>query len=108
MKPFDDSIPEEIEPPHAPLVSMLQEASSHPVQLTVEEQTQLLERVHQRLQSPDLASSTGDEQAAGATGSIPPNKPATRSIAMRRGHRMWQFASMLAAVLVIAAISGAS
>ena len=33
MKPFDDSIPEEREPSHAALVSMLRQASPAPVQL---------------------------------------------------------------------------
>lgn len=108
MQPFDDSIPEEIEPSHAALVSMLRQASSTPVQLSAEEQTQLLERVQQRLQAPDPAGSISDEQTVGAISSIPLKKSAVRPFAVRRGHRMMQFASMLVAVLVIAVITGAS
>ena len=111
MKPFDDSIPEEKEPSHLLLVSMLRQASSAPVQLTQEEQAQLFERVQHRLQSPDVASVTSDEQAARptrATGSIPPKKPAAGPVAIRRGRSMVRFASMLAAVLVVAAIISAS
>src|SRR5579863_2234185 len=111
MKPFDDSIPEEIEPSHAALVSMLRQASSTPVQLTAEEQAQLIERANQRLFSNDQAGSISEEQAVRpieAVGSIPPKKPAARPFAIRRGNRVVQFASMLAAVLVVAAIISAS
>ncbi len=111
MQPFDDSIPEEIEPSHAALVSMLRQASPAPVQLSAEEQAQLIERVQQRLQSPDPASDISEEQAAwpiGAIGSNLPKKPAARPFVIRRGNRIVQFASMLAAVLVVAAITGAS
>lgn len=110
MKPFDDSIPEEIETSHAALVSMLRQAASGPVQLTGEEQAQLLERVHQRLLSTDQASSASEEQAVRpveADDSTPP-KPAARPFAIRRAQRIMQFASMLAAVLVVAAFIGAS
>jgi hypothetical protein len=111
MKPFDDSIPEEREPSYTPLVSMLQQAAPRPVQLTAEEQAQLLERVEQRLQSSDPAIVASDEQPArqtGATSSIPPKGSAARPFIFRRGHRIMQFASMLAAVLLVAVITGAS
>lgn len=111
MQPFDDSIPEEIEPSHAALVSMLRQASPAPVQLSAEEQAQLLERVRQRLQSPDRASAASDEQAvrpAGTTGSMPPKKLATRRFAIRQGDRAVRFANVLAAVLLIAVIAGLS
>lgn len=107
MQPFDDSIPEEREPSHAALVSMLRQASTHPVQLSAEEQAQLLERVQQRLFNREQASATGDEQAAGATSSIPPKKTVIRPFAVQ-GHKMVRFASLLAAVLVIAVITGAA
>lgn len=109
MQPFDDSIPEEREASHATLVSMLRQASPAPVQFTADEQAQLLERARQRLQSPDPASASSEEQAArptGTTGSMPP-KP-IRPFTVRQGNRAVRFASMLAAVLVIAAITGAS
>ncbi len=111
MQPFDDSIPEELEPPQAALVSMLRQASYAPVQLTGEEQAQLLERVQQRLQSPDSTGSAIDEQAtrpAGAIGSMPPKKSAIRPFAIRQRRRIMQFASMLAAVLVVVVIISAS
>src|SRR5579859_4477726 len=111
MQPFDDSTPEEREPSHAALVSMLRQASPAPVQLTAEEQAQLLERVQQRLQSPDLASAASDEQAGGPIGvidSTQSKKPATRPFAIRQGNGAVRFANVLAAVLVIAAIIGAS
>ena len=107
MQPFDDSIPEEREPSNAALVSMLRQAAAHPVQLPDEEQAQLIERVQQRLQSPDLARPADSKQIvqpAGTTDSIPPKQPAPRPFAIRRGRRVMQFAGML----VIAAITGAS
>jgi hypothetical protein len=108
MQPFDDSIPEEMGPSHDALVSMLRQASSHPVQLSAEEQAQLLERVQQRLQSPDVAGSMSDEQAVGPTASIPPKKAAARPFAIRQGDRVVRFANVLAAVLLVAVIAGLS
>jgi hypothetical protein len=111
MKPFDDSIPEEVEPAHTGLVSMLRQVSAPPVQLSVEEQAQLLKRAEQRLLSADQASSASNEQVdqpAGAMGSIPSKQLAARPITVRRGRRMMQFATLLAAVLVVAAITGTS
>ena len=111
MQLFDDSIPEEIEPSHAVLVSMLRQASAAPLQLSAEEQAQLLARVQQRLQSPDLVVSARDEQAAqpiGATDSIPPKKAAPRLFPIRQGNRAVRFVNVLAAVLLIAIIAGFS
>jgi hypothetical protein len=112
MQPLDDSIPEEREPSNAALVSMLRQAASHPVQLSAGEQEELLERAQQRLLSTGQASPIDNEQRfqpAGTTGSIPLKQTATRPFTNRRGRsRLIQFASMLAAVLVIAAITGAS
>src|SRR5690348_10795768 len=112
MQPFDDSIPEELEPSQAMLVSMVRQASSSPVQLTGEEKAQLLERVQQRLHSSDPTGAASDEQAARSTGPIgvidstPSQKPATRPFAIRQGNRAVRFANVLAAVLLIAAITG--
>jgi hypothetical protein len=111
MKPFDDSIPEEIESQHTALVSMLRRAYPRPVQLTSEEQAQIIERASQRLLLPDQAVSTGEHQAVqpvGAIDSFPLKKPVANSPATRRGRSITRFASMLAAVLVVAAITGAS
>lgn len=111
MQPFDDSIPEERESSHAVLVSMLRRAAAGPVQLSGEEQAQLLARARQRLQSPDLTGTTSDEQAAqpiGAIDSIPPKKTAARPFVIRQGSRVVRFANVLAAVLLVAIIGGLS
>ena len=109
MKPFDDSIPEERESQHAALVSMLRQAYRRPVQLTPEEQAQIIERAGQRLLLPDQAVSAGENQApVGTIASIPPEKPVATLVVSRRSRRITRFASMLAAVLVVAAIIGAS
>lgn len=109
MKPFDDSIPEEIETQHIALVSMLRQASLRPMQLTTEQQARIIERASQRLLSNDQAVA-GDrdeaEQAIGIVGSNPIPKP--HPFAVRRSRRITRFASMLAAVLVIAALISAS
>lgn len=110
MKPFDDSIPEEIETQHAALVSMLRQALPRPVQLTSEEQAQVIERASQRLLLLDQTVSALENQAVQPVGAIvsPLEKPMAHPFATRRGRRMARFASMLAAVLVVAAIIGAS
>jgi hypothetical protein len=111
MKPFDDSIPEEIETQHVTLVSMLQQALPRPVQLAPDEQAKLIERASQRLLLADQSVSAGEDQAVqpvGATGSIPLKKSAAKPFVARRGRKMTRFASLLAAVLVVAAIIGAS
>jgi hypothetical protein len=111
MKPFDDSIPEEIEIQHAALVSMLQQALPRPVQLTPDEQAKLIERASQRLLLTEQAVPPAEGQAvqpAGAIDASPIKKSAVHPFVVRRGPRVAQFASMLAAVLVIAAIIGAS
>ena len=109
MKPFDDSIPEEIDTQHVALVSMLRQAYPPPIQLTPEQQAQVIERAKQRLLTGDQAVA-GDrdkrEQQAGVVGLNPIPKP--HPFAPRRGRRTAQFASMLAAVLVIAALISAS
>ena len=111
MKPFDDSIPEEIETQHVALVSMLRQALPRPVQLTSDEQAQLIERANQRLflnEQPISGDEVQAAQSAGVADSIPIKKPAAYPFTVRRGRRMAQFASMLAAVLLIAVIIGAS
>ncbi len=109
MKPFDDSIPEEIETQHVALVSMLRRAYPRPVQLTSEEQTQIIERASQRLLLHDQSISAGKNQApVGTISSIPLEKPVANSFAVRRRRSITRFASMLVAVLVVAAIIGAS
>lgn len=109
MKPFDDSIPEEIDTRHIALVSMLRQASPSSTQLTPEQQARIIERASQRLLSNDQAIA-GDrdetEQLVGVASSNPALKP--HPFAPRRGRRITQFASMLAAVLVIAALISAS
>src|SRR6202030_3862599 len=93
------------------LVSMLRRASARPVQLTSDEQAQLIERANQRLLLTDQAAPAAEDQIpqpAGIADSIPLRKPMTHPFALRRGRRMAQFTSMLAAVLVVAALISAS
>lgn len=111
MKPFDDSIPEEVETQHAALVFMLRRADPGPVQLTTDEQAQILERAGQRLLPPNAAVSADEDrevQPVEAIDSAPLKKPAAHRSVARRGRRIIRFASMLAAVLVVAAIISAS
>ncbi len=111
MKPFDDSIPEEIETQHATLVSMLRRAYPRPVQPTSDEQAQILERASQRLLLSRQAVSADEDRVVRPVGTIdsaPLKKLAAHPSAARRGRRITRFASMLAAVLVVAAIIGAS
>lgn len=111
MKPFDDNIPEEIETQPMALISMLRRVYRRPVQLTSEEQAQIIERASQRLLANDqTVSGDRDEMAQppGIVDSNPMKKLASHSFAVRRGRGIAQFASMLAAVLLIAAIISAS
>lgn len=111
MKPFDDSIPEEIEPQLTTLISILRRASAGPVQMTPDEQTQLIERASQRLLVTEQTASTSEEQAvqpAESTASMSQKKATVRPVVLRRGDRVVRFANVLAAVLLIAAITGFS
>ncbi len=110
MKPFDDSIPEEIETQHAIPASMLRHAYPLPVQLTPDEQAQVIERARQRLLLTDEGISAGEDQAAQPVGAVDSVslRSAAYPVAVRRGRNIVRIASMLAAVLVVAAIISAS
>lgn len=110
MKPFDDSIPEEIETHHIELLSMLRKASPGSVQITPEAQEEMLERARARLLlsgQPDAASDEQATQTVGPVNSMPP-EPASLPVPVRRKAGIARFASLLAAVLVVAAIIGAA
>ncbi len=107
MKPFDDGISEENIPPYQDLTTLLRRATPI-VSVTAEEQSQMLIRVRARLrQTDDLLSkdtSSTSENSEGVLQSSLLRRKAPR----RRLSRMRYTLNMIAAVLVVAVIAGAS
>ena len=61
MKPFDDILPEEKEPQHEELITLLQRAYRKPVIVTADEQAQIIARVRERLMERVLVDSLNED-----------------------------------------------
>ncbi len=61
MKPFDDILPEEKEPQHEELITLLQRAYRKPVIVTPDEQAQIIARVRERLMTRVLGDSLNED-----------------------------------------------
>ena len=57
MKPFDDILPEEQEPQHKELITLLQRAYRRPLLVPPAEQAQIIARVRERLVQTDHGDS---------------------------------------------------
>ncbi len=110
MKPFDDKLPEEREPQHEELITLLKRAYRKPVPLSPTRQTQVLERVRERLMKTDLADSLPEDMPIPEIGELSssPSKTETRAGKQHPGGRLGRLFNVLAAVLVVAALLGAS
>jgi hypothetical protein len=107
MKPFDDMIPEEIEPQHKELLSLLHHVYRRPAPVTAAEQEQIIGGVREHLLHSSSSAAPEDlpvQPSAGITSQSQALSPAT---ARRRG-RVFHLINMLAAVLVVGVIIGAS
>ena len=109
MKPFDDSIPEEVELQQQELLALLQRAYRRPVPMTPTEQEQILGRVKERLLNfPEgLAEEDVALEAPTIEEHILPGQSSSPPI-IRRGTRVFQVLNSVAAVLVLGAIVGAA
>jgi hypothetical protein len=110
MKPFDDSIPEEVELQQRELLALLQRAYRRPVPMTPTEQEQILGRVKERLLN--FPEGMAEEDAIVNAPAPPPVGVGVGKgilvVAHSRRTRVFQLLNRVAAVLVLGAIVGAS
>ena len=107
MKPFDDSISEENIPPYQDLTTLLRQATPI-VSVTVEEQSQMLALVRARLHQTDDVLPEGTSSTSENSEGVLQSSPLRRKVPHRRLSRMRYTLNMIAAVLVVAVIAGAS
>jgi hypothetical protein len=107
MKPFDDSISEENIPPYQDLTTLLRQATPI-VSVTAEEQSQMLARVRARLRQTDDVSSEDTSSTSENSEGVLQSSLLRRKVPRRRLSRMRYTLNMLAAILVVAVIAGAS
>lgn len=95
--PFDDRLPEERETQYKELTAMLLQSYSKPVSITADRQAQILERVRERLGSPDADEGVVSQDSIDiiAPFGVPPLSE------MPRQHRLSRWVTLIAAILVI-------
>lgn len=109
MKSFDDGIPEESMPPYQDLVVLLRQTPSDATSVISEEQAQMLARVRARLHQAEADDGSPEDEPL-----VPENLDSAfqplplRRNAPRRFSRIRRTLNMIAAVLVIGVITGAS
>ena len=110
MKPFDDMLPEEKEPQHEELITLLQRAYSRPVFVPPAEQEQIINRVRERLIETDLRDSLNEDRPVSQIGVLDsfPHKPVSPAGMPRRDLPRFRLIALLAASLVIAVFLGTS
>src|SRR5712692_8088062 len=104
MKPFDDILPEEKEPQHEELITLLQRAYRKPVIVTPDEQAQIITRVRERLMEGILEDSLDEDMPVTQVGVLDssPRMPVSHAGVVRRDGRRYRLITLLAAILVIA------
>jgi outer membrane protein assembly factor BamB len=110
MKPNDERQPEEQDPQYDELMTLLQHASLDPMLVDPQERAHILSQARARLFTTDPEIFKPEHMAASTLrerGSFP-SKPTTLADKPLRGRRLLRLLNMLAAVLVIAALLGAS
>src|SRR6266566_2591848 len=108
MKPFDDILPEEKEPQHEELITLLQRAYRKPVIVTPDEQAQIITRVRERLMNGVIGDSLNEDMPEPQVGVLDssPRMPVSHARVLRRDGRRFRLIALLAAVLVIAVLLG--
>jgi len=108
MKPFDDMLPEEKEPQHEELITLLQRAYRRPVFVPPAEQEQIINRVRERLIETDLRDSLNEDRPVSQIGVLDsfPHKPVSPAGMPRRDLPRFRLITLLAAALVIAVLLG--
>jgi len=108
MKPFDDMLPEEKEPQHEELITLLQHAYRRPVSVLPAEQDQIINRVRERLMEKDLRDSLKEDGTVSQIGVLDafPHKPVSPAGIPRRDLPRFRLITLLAATLVITVLLG--
>jgi hypothetical protein len=108
MKPFDDMLPDEKEPQHEELITLLQRAYRRPVSVPPAEQEQIINRVRERLVETDLRDSLNEDGTVPQIGVLDsfPHKPVSPAGMPRRDLPRFRLITLLAAALVIAVLLG--
>jgi hypothetical protein len=107
MKPFDDSLSEENTPPYQDLTTLLRQITPI-VAVTAEEQSQMLARVRTRLHQTDDVSSEDTSSTSENSEGVLQSSLLRRKVPRRRLSRMRYTLNMIAAVLVVGVLAGAS
>ncbi len=110
MKPIDERQPEEQDPQYDELITLLQHASLDPMLVDPHERAHILSQARARLFPTDPEIFQPEHMAAPALRALGsfPSKPKTLADKPLRGKRLLRMLNRLAAVLVIAALLGAS
>ena len=108
MKPFDDILPEEQEPQHEELITLLQRAYSRPVMVPPAEQAQIIARVRERLVQADQWSSLDGDISLPQIGVLDssPHQAVSPAGKPRRDRRRFRLMALLAAAVIIAVLLG--
>jgi Viral BACON domain len=108
MKPFEDMLPEEKEPQHEELITLLQRVYRKPVPLLPMKEAQVIERVRERLMQAELEDSTTEDILVPQKGVLDSTLHKTVSPVgiLRHDKRRFRFIALFAATLVIAVLLG--
>jgi Viral BACON domain len=108
VKPFDDILPEEQEPQHEELITLLQRAYSRPVMVPPAEQAQIITRVRERLVQADQWSSLDGDISLPQIGVLDssPHQAVSPAGKPRRDRRRFRLLALLAAAVIIAVLLG--
>ncbi len=106
MKPFEDMLPEEKEPQHEELITILQRAYRKPVPLLPIKEAQVIERVRERLMQAELEDSTTEDIFVPQRGVLDstPHKSVSPIRILRRDKRRLHLIALLAAALLVAVL----
>jgi Carboxypeptidase regulatory-like domain/Viral BACON domain len=108
VKPFDDILPEEQEPQHEELITLLQRTYSRPVMVPPAEQAQIIARVRERLVQADHEDSLDGDISLPQIGVLDssPHQAVSPAGKPRRDRRRFRLMALLAAAMIIAVLLG--
>ncbi|HEX9133410.1 MAG TPA: hypothetical protein VF844_14055, partial [Ktedonobacteraceae bacterium] len=106
MKPFEDMLPEEKEPQHEELITILQRAYRKPVPQLPMKEAQVIERVRERLMQAELEDSPNEDILIRQRGVLDstPHKSVSPIGILRCDKRRLRYFMLLAAALVMTAL----
>jgi hypothetical protein len=108
MKPFDDRLPEEKEPQHRELATLLQRAYRRPVPVPPPEQGQIMAGVRERLMRANAGDSYHGDMPHPQTGEFdrPPRQAVSPATGPGRRMRSFRLMALLAAAVIIVVLLG--